>query len=276
MTKVSAEAVPAPDSGDIWTATARRAADCGYFFDFDGTLAPIGDDPEEVHPVPGALEALSELTGRVRRVSIVSARPVQFLRQRLGDVPQLALFGLYGLEWQIGAGPIATHPEASAFEPVMREVTQRASAELPGAVLVEYKRLSVALHYRAAPDLREQVETWAGRCAERLQLRVQAGRMVVEIKPPGNRDKGSVVTELIADLTCAWYFGDDLSDLRAFAALDSRRAADPAFLGVRVMVANPESGHHLRSSADVCIDAPELVPDFLANGSPKPPAPTSR
>ena len=48
---------------------------------------------------------------------------------------------------------------------------------------------------------------------------VQAGRMVIELKPPVNRDKGMVIGEAIRSAGCAWYFGDDVSDLKAFGAL---------------------------------------------------------
>ncbi len=252
------------DAAAAFRLTADRRDRCGCFFDFDGTLAPIQDDPATVLPVPGAVDALARLSGLVEKVMVVSARPVEFLRSRLAGLPDVALFGLYGLESQHGTGPVRTHPDAARFEPVMAELAARATAELPGGVGVEYKRLSVALHYRTAPHLREQVERWAELRAGELGLPVQPGRMVVELKPPGGRDKGGVLAEQLAGLSCAWYFGDDLSDLRAFAALDERERLDPTFTGVRVAVANPESGDTLRSAADLRVDGPERVPDLLA------------
>ena len=243
--------------------SAGRAATCACFFDFDGTLAPIQDDPEAVLPVPGAVEALKELASRVSRVAIVSARPVGFLNRHFTDLPEIARYGLYGLESQVGSGPVWTHPDAARFEPVMAELAARAEAELPERVLVEYKRVSVALHYRAEPALRPVVEEWASQRTAELGLHAQPGRMVVELKPPGTRDKGSVVSELIRDMTCAWYFGDDLSDLQAYQALDERQAADPSFVGFRVAVVNSESGAALSAAADLTIGRPEQVPAFL-------------
>jgi len=244
--------------------TATHAESCGCFFDFDGTLAKIQDDPETVSPVPGAVAALKELSGHVKRVAIVSARPAGFLREQFADLPEIALFGLYGLESQFGSEEVHTHPDAAPYEQVMARVADQARAELPETVLVEYKRLSVALHYRRAPQTRALIEEWAQRRTAELGLRAQPGRMVVELKPPGARDKGTVVAEQVSDLSCAWYFGDDLSDLRAFAALDERGAADPAFVGVRVAVANAESGDELVPAADLHVEGPDQVPDFLA------------
>jgi trehalose 6-phosphate phosphatase len=243
--------------------TADRAARCGFFFDFDGTLAPIQDDPDTVTPVPGALEAIAALSQRVARIAIVSARPVAFLRTRFPNLPNATFFGLYGLERHRAGGVLETDPSALPFVDTMTGLAERARAELPAGALVEPKRLSVSLHYRTAPQLRVEVERWARERAAEFGLRAQAGRMVIELKPPGERDKGSVLREETQGLTCAWYFGDDLADLTAFAALDEREASDPEFAGIRVAVANPETGQELIAAADLHVDAPADVPGLL-------------
>jgi trehalose 6-phosphate phosphatase len=244
--------------------TAARAARCGFFFDFDGTLAPIQDDPETVQPAPGVMAALRALSGRVANLAIVSARPVDFLRSHLQSIPDVTLFGLYGLEAQRAGGPVETDPSALPFVGTMAALADRARAELPAGTLVEYKRLSVSMHYRTAPHLRAEVERWAYERAADSGLRAQPGRMVIELKPPGERDKGSVLREEIVGLTCAWYFGDDVADLKAFAALDEREATDPEFTAVRVAVANPETGQELIEAADLHVETPADVPVLLS------------
>jgi trehalose 6-phosphate phosphatase len=251
-----------PAMSDALSATAARADNCVFFFDFDGTLAPIQDDPEVVQPAPGVLDAIAELTTRVRRVSIVSARPVDFLRSRFPGLP-LDLHGLYGLESRYATGETVTYPPALSYTGMIAELTERAGRELPGEVLVEFKRLSVALHYRSAPHLRDTVHAWAQQQADRYGLREQEGRMVIELKPSVQRDKGSVVAEEIEGFSCAWYFGDDLGDLTAFRALAERQAAHPEFLGVRVAVCNPETGAEVAAAADLHLDGPVAVADFL-------------
>ncbi|MET7395046.1 trehalose-phosphatase [Dactylosporangium sp. NPDC005572] len=248
---------------EIFAATAARAGRCAFFFDFDGTLGPIRDDPGSVQPAPGIVEALGELNRRLGKVVIVSARPAEFLRDRFRDLPDVAVFGLYGLEVQRAGGPVETDPSAAPFVPVMRDLADRARAELPAGTLVEYKRIAVAIHWRTAPQTGPEIEQWAKERASELGLRLQGGRMVLELKPPGQRDKGSVLREETEGLTCAWYFGDDLADLRAFAALDARAAQDPDFLAVRVAVANAETGHALIEAADLHVDSPEDVPGLL-------------
>jgi trehalose 6-phosphate phosphatase len=245
------------------SATAARAQDCVFFFDFDGTLAPISDDPDEVQPAPGVLDAISDLATRVRRVTLVSARPVDFLRSRFPGVP-LTLHGLYGLESQYEPGRTVTYPAALPWADVVAKLAERAERELPGDVLVEFKRLSVALHYRSNPELRDTVHAWAEEQARRHGLREQEGRMVIELKPSVQRDKGSVVAEEIEGFSCAWYFGDDLGDLTAFRVLAARQATDRNFLGVRVAVGNPETGAAVAAAADLHLDGPTAVPGFLA------------
>ena len=78
-------------------ATAERVGQCVLFFDFDGTLAPVGDDPAAVQPAPKVLSAINALSELVQRVAIVSARPVDFLRDRFASLEHVDLYGLYGL-----------------------------------------------------------------------------------------------------------------------------------------------------------------------------------
>jgi len=217
-----------------------------------------------VRPVPGVVEALTRLAANARRVAIVSARPVAFLSDRLRGAGPLTLHGLYGLERQRPGEPVETDPRALPWVPLVGRLTGLALRELPPEVRVEHKRISVALHYRTAPDLRLAVERWAGEQAGLHGLTAQRGRMVVELRPPVHGDKGDVVRAEIGDLGCAWYFGDDVADLAAFQALAERAAAGDGFCGVRVAVRNPETGAELAAQADHVLASPAEVPGFLA------------
>jgi trehalose 6-phosphate phosphatase len=236
-----------------------------FFFDFDGTLSAIGPDPEKVGPVDGAPEALAELAARAGYCAVVSARPVRFLARQLHAVPGLALHGLYGLEYSAdGGATIDTLPEAAPYRPVIDEAARAAAQALPGA-LVEHKGLSCAVHYREAPELAESVDVWAVGYAAEHGLKVQRGRMVVELKPPVQRDKGNVVGEALEAhpaLAGGWFFGDDLGDRPAFAALTERAGRPPAFAAMRVAVANPE-GDPLADVCDLVLDRPEEVPGLI-------------
>lgn len=241
----------------------RSRPPVGFFFDFDGVLAPIQDDPDASAPVPETLAGLYRLAELTGRVSIVSARPVSFLSRHIDPRRRVTLFGLYGLERCDPDGEPATDADALRWAPHVRDLVARARAELPAGARVEDKGLSLALHYREAPQLRAEVEQWARQVATGSGLQLIVGRMVVELRPPGH-DKGSIVAEQVGPLRSAWYFGDDVSDLEAFRALDARAAADPAFVGVRVAVANPETGAPLRAAADLAVASPAALATLLA------------
>jgi trehalose 6-phosphate phosphatase len=240
------------------TTVVRRARTSGLFFDFDGTLAPIQEDPATVQPISGAPQALSELAGRLRRVGIVSARPVAFLEQHFSD-RAIALFGVYGLECRDIDGGTIVDPAAQQWLPILQDLVRRATDELPAPVLVENKRLSVGLHYRTAPHLQSAVTEWAKANAGGTGLRIQLGRMVVELLPPLEFDKGAVIRRQIADLDCAWYFGDDIGDIPAYRALTDRVAGDPDFAALRVAVANPETGDALQDIVDLVMPSQPAV-----------------
>lgn len=240
------------------TSTGRS----GFYFDFDGTLARIQIDPATVLPVPGAVEALTRLTSLVRSVGIVSARPVDFLHSRFGEVPGVVLYGLYGLErWQSGSATVA--PGAERWKQVVSGLLARAREELPGAILIEDKRLSMAVHYRRAPRFEERAIQWGRDQARRHGMILELGPMTVELKPPIDRDKGTVLAQESSGLECVWYFGDGAPDLAAFRALDGWSAASPDRKAVRVAVRHPDTDATLLHEADVILQGPDAVPGLL-------------
>jgi trehalose 6-phosphate phosphatase len=241
----------------------EQAQRCCLLFDFDGVLAPIQPDPDRVQATPGVAGLLGALARRVTRVEVVSGRPVAFLRSRLDGAGPIVLNGLYGLEVLDADGRLTTDDDAEDWVPVVRELVARARRELPAGVRVEDKRLSVGLHYREAPATGHAVERWARAAAERHGLRAQPGRMVVELRPPVERGKGSVVREAVVGCACAWYAGDDLADLEAFEALAERERLDSTFVGVRIAVHNAEVGERLAESADVLLASSEEVRALL-------------
>jgi trehalose 6-phosphate phosphatase len=145
----------------------------------------------------------------------------------------------------------------------MAEIARRARTELPPGA-VEDKGLTVALHYRRHPELAGQLLAWGQEQTARHGLRLQHGRMVYELKPPGERNKGTVLREEAGGLKGVVYFGDDLGDIAAFEAMTELERARSDFRGVRVVVANDETGAEVAAHADVRVQRPEGVPGLLA------------
>lgn len=253
------------DCPPLRSAIERLAAApsrAGLFFDFDGVLSKIQRDPLTVQPTVGVLRELEDLGTVVGKIVVVSGRNAEFLRDRLFGTPRLEIYGLYGLEHVDDRGEVVVEPAARQWVPTVRQLVDRAVAELPG-VHVEDKKLSVGLHYRHAPHLRAAIEEWASRATQSTGFMVQPGRMVVELKPPVSMDKGCVVARLAAELRAAWFFGDDLGDLPAFAALHRRVAADSTFSGFAVGVGNDTDVAEVKAAADVFLASPDVLVELL-------------
>lgn len=224
--------------------------------DFDGTLAPIVEDPATSTPIPGVVELLDRLAERYALVGVVSGRPLSYLVDHLGDRVQLS--GLYGLERRRDGRRVEVD-EVESWRTPVAEATARAEAEL--GPVVEAKGLSVTLHFRTAPERAEEIRAWAESEAERSGLRVHQARSSVELHPPLDIDKGTEVEALAEGLEAVCFFGDDLGDVAAFAALD-RLAASGAHT-VRVAVRSDESPPELVERADLVVEGPDGVLEVL-------------
>ena len=226
--------------------------------DFDGTLAPIVDDPAEARPLPGIDVALLALHAVYGCVAVVSGRPLDFLEAHLPD--EIELSGLYGFERRRN-GVRAEHPGAAGWRPAIDDAVAAALRDLPGEVEVEHKGLSLTLHVRRHPDVADVARAWAEEAATTFGLRLRPARMSVELHPPVHVDKGTVVDELVGHLTAACYIGDDVGDLPAFDALDRLEARGGA--AVRAVVESPELDPAMLARADVILPGPVGVRDLL-------------
>ena len=63
-----------------YAALVRSAAEAVIGLDFDGTLAPIVEDPTRAHIHPEAADALIELSAQVRAVAVITGRPARQAR----------------------------------------------------------------------------------------------------------------------------------------------------------------------------------------------------
>ncbi len=244
----AAAPLPAP----FWRM-ASAPAHSALFLDFDGTLAPIVEDPTGARPFPGVPALLADLARTFALVAVVSGRPTAFLSSVLGEPAGVTLAGLYGLERALQG------PEHAAWAAVIDEVVAEARAEAPPGVYVEPKGLTVTLHWRRAPEHRDWVLGFAERQHERRRLAIHEGRTERELRPPLPVDKGTVVRALAAEhagqLRAVAVFGDDVGDLPAFAAAGELTGADGKPLAaVRVAAVDAESPAEVAAGADLTVD----------------------
>jgi trehalose 6-phosphate phosphatase len=248
-----------PDPFEPFLRAPGRAA---VLTDFDGTLAPIVDDPAAAAPLPGAVDVLHRLAARFAVVGVLSGRPVEKLVATLGT--GLWLSGLYGLETFDGDRRVEV-PDAARWRAVVDASVARAVDELGDAV--EPKGLSLTLHFRTHPEDGPAIRVWADEEATRSGLVVRSAKASIELHPPVHGDKGTVLESVAAGLDAVCFLGDDIGDLPAFDALD--RLAAGGVHAVRVGVATEEAPAELLERADVVVDGPVgalAVLERLADG----------
>jgi trehalose 6-phosphate phosphatase len=227
----------------------------GVFLDFDGTLAPIVDTPDQARLVPGSGEILDRLAARYARVAVISGRPVAFLADQLGGVaPGVELIGLYGLERAVHGRPRPPDPDVARWQSIIGAAADRAQGAAPTGVRVEPKGLAVTVHFRQAPEAAAWVAQFAAVEAGRSGLEAQPGKMSWELRPPLPTDKGTVIEDLASDLAAVCFAGDDTGDLPAFAALGRLAATGVATLAIAV--AGPETPESVVAAAEMVVDGP--------------------
>lgn len=236
---------------------AANPAQGGLYTDFDGTLAPIVDDPEDARPIDGAVETLTTLAERLGRVGVISGRPAGFLLRHINS-PRIGLWGQHGLE-TVEDEQVVPVGAAEEWLSALDEAAAGVADELGPLVEIERKSQGLTLHYRRAPAEAERVRDWAERTAAATGLVLYAGRMSAELRPPIPHGKGHTLETAArqAELAAVAFAGDDVGDVAAFDALD-RLAADGVDV-VRIGVASEEAPTDLLDRADLVLDSPHDV-----------------
>ncbi|HEY0186788.1 MAG TPA: trehalose-phosphatase [Cellulomonas sp.] len=196
--------------------------------DFDGTLAPLQDDPQASRLLPAAAVALRDLARHPARIrlALVSGRAVADL-DHLAEVPVgTLLVGSHGAERaRVTAHGLdrdevrLTADQADRLDRLGRELQGIARGR--DGVWVETKPTAAVVHTRLADDpVADQAETEALAVGARLGSTVLHGKDVVEISVL-DADKGVALTGLRAEVGAGAvvYAGDDVTDEHAFAAL---------------------------------------------------------
>ena len=128
----------------------------------------------------------------------------------------------------------------------------------PRGVWLEDKGASVSLHFREAPDPAAAEAYLLGEvdaAARGAGLRVRHGRMVLEVLPDVDVDKGTVVRQIIqaAGARVALYVGDDRTDTNAWRELRAMHAAGDLDAAWCVVADQPEVDDEVRAAADVAV-----------------------
>lgn len=231
-------------------ATHERGGHVLVLADYDGTLVPLVDHPDQALLPERTRQALIRLARTPRVfVGIFSGRELANLRRIVG-IPELYYAGTNGLEIDFG-GSLVTHPQVAEYQPALVELGDRIGAVLQGhaGAWLERKPFGLTVHYRALAAeahsalfaiLRNTLAPYAER------LRALPGPMAVEITPALDWHKGTAVERfhrgillqrnISATEQITLYAGDGDNDREAF---DSAAALGGITVGVGAAATEP-------------------------------------
>ena len=224
----------------------RLGAHNALFLDFDGTLAPIQEDPDAVLLPHEASEALTGVEGLLgEAIALISGRDIRDLSARVPSAYWRA--GAHGLEI-CGPGQDPQQHVAAASQS-LKTAIEMITRGLEG-VRIEYKGPVVAVHYRQAPELGDML---LARLKDTLKdnpdYKVQAGKMVLEAKP-SSANKGKALERMMSHAPFRGrvpvMVGDDTTDEDAFSV--ARRLGGYA---IKVGEGDTHADYRLRDPEDV-------------------------
>lgn len=211
----------------------------GLITDMDGTISPIVPVPSDAAPTDRNRRLLQELNQHLALVAVVSGRAADDVRQRV-DLPDLVYAGNHGLErWNGHAVEVA--PAVEPFVENLRDAIKALEPQLPEGMWIEDKGATLSIHYRNTAEPQQTAEAMSpviDRVATEYNLHVFQGRMIFELRPPLDMNKGTVFKQLVEEysLQAALYIGDDTTDADALKMARTLREDGTCYsLGIGVI-----------------------------------------
>lgn len=228
-------------------------------FDFDGTLAPIVATPDDARISEAIASRLRRLAVRLP-LAIITGRAVADVRSRLGFEASFVV-GNHGAEDETYLD--ATSRRVQSLDPMRAKLAARADDLCNAGVTVEDKGLSLALHYRLAPDRARAIALIRDLISDvSAALRTFPGKLVENIVLTDSADKAQAVHALVArcGADSAFFAGDDVNDEPVFDA------AEADWLTVRVGRDDPRSRARffLDSQAEMPLVLEEMILELNA------------
>jgi trehalose 6-phosphate phosphatase len=189
------------------------------FLDLDGTIAPFETTPCAVRPSPARTALLRRAVEALGgRLAVISGRPLHDIDTIL-EGAVVAVAAVHGLNRRNAAGEIFCSAGNSILDGV-RSVLTRFASDHPG-VLLEDKGPSIALHFRHAPQSRQEIHACMTRLAASSGLWLLEGVLVLELRAPGP-NKGEALRAFMREVPFTGampiFVGDDETDEDGFAA----------------------------------------------------------
>lgn len=208
-------------------AQGKRLA---VFLDYDGTLTPIVDQPEDARLSEKVREILSDLAAHFP-VAVISGRDLRDIRERVA-VDKIAYAGSHGFEIAFPDGRVWEHPLAADYLSFLDRVEMKLGERLGkiDGCRLERKRFSLAVHYRRVAKAHfAGVEKAVHELTQDFpELRLSGGKKIYEFQPRVEWHKGKALLLLLELFhldrpdVLPLYIGDDATDEDVFQVLQAR------------------------------------------------------
>lgn len=170
-----------PIPSDIYTEPLKWA----LFLDIDGTLIDVAPDPDKISIPAGLTELLQHLDAHLGgALALNTGRQIAVVDRMLAPL-RFSAAGVHGTELRLDPRVETASMTPTLPQKLIAEVVAGA-ATLSDAIVVEDKRVGLAVHFRHAPDaepglsrrLLQIVADWPA-------FELRTGRKVLEIIPRG-------------------------------------------------------------------------------------------
>jgi trehalose 6-phosphate synthase/phosphatase len=214
-----------PEIHDAYVHANRRL----LIFDYDGTLVPFAQRPQQAVPPVAVLDLLNAMARDSKnRVVLISGRSAENLDRWFGTVQGLWLVAEHGAELKDPSAPTwdALRPQSTSdWKATVMPILEHFVDRTPGS-FVEEKKYALVWHYRMAePEFGEWLANELVSMLEAMlaetELRAFRGAKIVEVKPVW-ANKGEVLERLLtaySDPDFIFAAGDDRTDEDLFERL---------------------------------------------------------
>jgi len=209
-------------------------------FDFDGTLAPITENPEDASIPPSTRDCLRDLA-KIYPCAVISGRGRKDLVGRLNGIPLRYVIGNHGVEWE------SESEDSGEIKKLIADWESKIRPKLEdyAGIEIENKSYSLSIHYRKAKE-KTRAMAEIGRALSGIgPAAVIGGKEVVNMLPENAPTKADAFSRVLRLLKCshAIFIGDDTTDEDIF-----RKASKDNVLGVRVGRSRKSQAHYYLES----------------------------
>lgn len=224
------------ESWESFSSEILAASHILLLSDYDGTLTPIVDRPQDAVLSNDMGTKLRTLANHPSfSIGIVSGRSLKEIKDMVG-IEGIYYAGNHGLEID-GPGLSYINPQAREAQMKIKDIARQFIEKLGDidGVLIEDKDLSLSVHYRLVEEkhVQQVVEVFRQITSPEVyngNIRISSGKKVLEVRPPVDWHKGKAAETIIEEIEkvtgstvkMSIYLGDDSTDEDAFKAIGRR------------------------------------------------------